>query len=216
MEVVFLTNWYNDKNEQRAAELKRCVEKTVDGFDVDRVICLHERGEECPVAGAENVLIPHRPVYKDFFDVANQLTEKGDIVIISNTDIYPEGGVAELIENIKANEVFALSRWDEDSAGNKTHLDRWDSQDVWIFKAPINIPANCDFRLGQAGCDNAIAERLQSVGYSVSNPSKDVKFIHYHISGVLNYSDKDRIQKPYLLITPHKLGETPSYNHITT
>lgn len=216
MKVVYLVNWYNEKNPQRKAELIRCVEKTVDSMEVDVVLCIHEKDEECPVAGVTNVLHTHRPTYKDMFEIANKYAKKGDVVIISNTDIYPEDGVGELIENIKDNECFALARWDEDTNGNKVHLDRWDTADSWVFKAPIKIPANCDFQLGQAGCDNAINERLMTIGYKVSNPSKTVKFIHYQPSAVLNYTDRDRIGKPYLLITPHELGQEPSYNHITT
>lgn len=215
MEVVLLTNWYNEKNEQRKAELIRCVEKTVDSMEVDRVICVHEKGEECPVDGVENVEWTHRPTYNNMFYIANEMCEKGDIVIICNTDIYPEYGTSELIEGIKNNECYALARWDEDTNGNKVHLDRWDTADTWVFKAPINIPANCDFQMGQAGCDNAIAERLMVGGYKVSNPSKTIKFIHYQPCGINNYTDRDRIGKPYLLITPHELGQEPSYNHIT-
>lgn len=212
MEVVFLANWYNEKNAQRERELLNCIENTVDGMEVDRVICLHQAGESCPVPGVENVMVTHRPTYKDFFEKANELTEKGDIVIISNTDIYPTNGVGDLIEKIKPNEVYALARWDEQSDKSLVHLDRWDTADTWVFKSPIKPVNNCDFQLGQAGCDNAIAARLQDAGYSVLNPSKTVKFAHYHQSQVLNYTDRDRIGKPYLLITPHELGQEPSYN----
>jgi hypothetical protein len=138
----------------------------------------------------------------------------GDIIIISNTDIYPEGAdVLDIVDNLGANECYALARWDEDVNGNKTLLDRWDTADIWAFVSPIK-PVDADFYLGWCGCDNAIAERLTRAGYKVSNPSRTIKFNHLHNSNVRNYSDKDRVPKPYLLITPHELGEEPKHHFV--
>lgn len=219
MKVIFLINWYNEKNESRKKELLDCLEKVQSDKDIDVVLCLKEseQNDTAVIFHSERTVvynINHRPTYNDFFQIANKYTEEGDIVIFGNTDIYPEEGAIELCKDIKPNECYALARWDVDANGNKTLLDRWDTADIWVFKAPIKPNIQGDFYLGQAGCDNAIADRIMQAGYKVLNPSRTIKFNHLHLSGVINYSDRDRIKKPYLLITPHNLGEEPSYNHV--
>lgn len=219
MRVIYLINWYKDKNEARHEELKECVINVIAEQYANGLVYILVDAEtnidfDFLVKNVKIICISSRPTYNDFFKIANDVSEEGDIVIFGNTDIYPEEGAIELCKDIKPNECYALARWDVDANGNKTLLDRWDTADIWVFKAPIKPNIQGDFYLGQAGCDNAIADRIMQAGYKVLNPSRTIKFNHLHLSGVINYSDRDRIKKPYLLITPHNLGEEPSYNHI--
>jgi len=216
--VLYFTNWYLDKEPSRMYELASCIDRTIKSGEVDAVYLLTETETEMPFNYDNNCEIfksnlKKRPTFNDFFEFANRVAKEGDIIIIANTDIYPDKGTRELIQNIQTSDCYALSRYDEDKQGNKIFFDRWDSQDVWIFKARL-IRIEGDFMLGKAGCDNAIAERIQSAGYNIQNPSKTIKFNHLHNSGVRNYNPDDRVNKPYLLITPINLGEIQTYHYI--
>ncbi len=221
--IIYITSWYNEKNLTRAEELRICVQNTINSKDIDKVYLLNENsaphnfytGESSPYQftnGCKLQIIPieERPTFAKFFNVANNVAEKGDIVIIANTDIYPEEGMRELIKNIGDNDCYALARYDIQEDGSKVLLNRWDAQDLWVFKAPIKENIECDFENGRAGSDNAIAERLHRAGYNVSNPSRSIKFNHLHTSQVHNYNPDHKVPKPYILITPHHLGENPS------
>ena len=48
---------------------------------------------------------------------------------------------------------------------------RADSQDVWIFRAPVPPLATFDTELGRAKCDNRVAFVLGAAGYDVANPA---------------------------------------------
>jgi|GEM_PF-1737323 hypothetical protein len=203
--VIYITGWYDEKNEERKVELETCINKTIESEEFDEVILLCENCN--PIGKVSHANINRRPTYEDFFVLANKSGSEGDIVVISNTDIYPEKGTKELLKNIKQDECYALSRWDVDSNGNSEHFCRRDSQDMWVFKLPIvNIKA--DFYMGNAGCDNAICDRIKKAGYKISNPSKTIKFNHLHLVNVRNYNEALKVDKPYLLITPTELEDS--------
>ena len=48
---------------------------------------------------------------------------------------------------------------------------RADSQDAWIFRAPVPPLATFDTELGRAKCDNRVAFVLGAAGYDVANPA---------------------------------------------
>lgn len=180
---------YKDRNPKRQRELDICRKKNEEMFE--------------GFFAQPNL----RPTFKEWFWLANALSQPGDISIIANSDIYFESPTD--FDSIKENEVYALSRWE-----NGSLYDHEDSQDVWVFRGTIRNIEDCDFTMGKPGCDNAIAERIQRAGYTVLNPSKSIKTIHLHSSNVRNYDRRNVIQKPYLLIKPHYLNENPAYRFI--
>jgi hypothetical protein len=183
--IRLFINKYTDKNPARNRELEKCFLKNQDLFIWSNVIYFDSR-------------LP----FSDFFAMVNLCADEKDISIIANSDIYFES--LDELKTIKGNEVYALSRWD----GN-TLYDHEDSQDAWVFRGKIKPIPDCNFGLGIPGCDNAIAERLQRAGYTVLNPSKSIKAIHLHSSNIRNYDRRTTVPKPYLLIKPHFLNETP-------
>jgi hypothetical protein len=149
------------------------------------------------------VLMDERPKYQDFFQFANSVAEPGDIIVISNTDIYPDAGVKQLlVNNLKENECYALTRWDVLPTGDYRLFDRVDSQDTWCFRAPIKPIHGGDFTQGRGGCDNKIALQIKESGYVVKNPSRTIKFLHLHNTNIRNYTSADIIPAPYHLIGP--------------
>ena len=188
--IRLFINKYTDKNPARNKELEKCFAFNQDLFGPENVIIFNSR-------------LP----FSDFFAMINLCVNENEISIIANSDIYFQSLL--WLETIKANEVFALSRWE----GN-TLYDHEDSQDAWIFRGKIKPVPDCNFGLGIPGCDNAIAERLQRAGYTVLNPSKSIKAIHLHSSNIRNSDRRMTVPKPYLLIKPHFLGEMPLSRYI--
>lgn len=188
-------NTYTDANPERNAELVYCLAENKKVFD-------------------EVVEIEGRPTYMEYFSMINAVAKQGDISVIANLDIVIDEENLKLIEkNLRNDECYALSRWDK--IGDRAiHFDRWDSQDFWAFNGKVKSVDRCEIRQAVAGIDNAIAERLNAAGYIVLNPSKDIKTIHHHETGVRNYNPKEKTARPYLLVTPHHLGEYPQYRKI--
>ena len=203
--IRYFTSWYNEPNDARRAELITCIQKCCDSQDIDFVYLLceapapimHEKLKEIPVST--------RVTYDDFILLANAMSEAGDVVLINNIDIFPAPKTRTQLERIQPNQAWALSRWDVQADGSLVHFCRKDTADTWCFRAPIK-KVSSNFYLAIPGCDNAFAYRLQQAGYEVSNPSKDVKFCHLHLTGVRNYvSGRDSIPAPYLMVEPTSL-----------
>lgn len=199
---------YPEKNEQRAAELAECLRRNAECKDIDRIFIFAEH----PESGSfdyliESLKIPEkcevlpttgRPTFKNFFEAINHLTEPNDINIIANSDIYFE----EIPVKPTYGQCFALTRYDIQPDGSEKFLNMRDSQDCWLMRGKINIPAYCSFTTGVPGCDNRLGMELLRVGYEVTNPSLTIKTYHLH-SGEKSYDiNTQKINPPYLRITP--------------
>jgi hypothetical protein len=116
----------------------------------------------------------------------------GKVVVLANADIYFDETLYRLGDcsalDLHGN-VLALLKWVEArpspsssssssssdiSSSISLHL-RSDSQDAWIFQAPLSIsPAllsSANFPFGIARCDNRIAAILKKAGHKIINPA---------------------------------------------
>ena len=55
---------------------------------------------------------------------------------------------------------------------------------------------------GKPGCDNKISFIFTQNEYKCYNVPWNVKTYHYHKTQIRNYSSKDRVKPPYLMIKP--------------
>lgn len=212
--VRILINYYIDSDADRNNELLLCLEENCGNSEVDEVCCFTDV-DTPKFDSVTKINFVGRPSFQDFFQYINKVAEPNDISIICNSDIFLWAKDVSLIKhNLKTNECYALSRYDFNHNGGPTLFDRADSQDTWVFRGKIDVPKSCQYHLGKAGIDNAIAERLNSAGYEVKNPSKSIKTYHVHTTNIRRYNPTDAVEKPYLLITPHKLNEKPQYRTI--
>lgn len=208
--ILYFTSWYEEKNEQRYKELLHCLNKLLLNTKIDKIYLLCE-GCSSPITDPKIVpiLLNVRPTYSLFFNMMNKVSSPGDVVIMANTDIYVDEANISKTEQIKLNECYALSRWDISPKGDIVHYDRVDTQDIWIFRAPLKtIPA--PFCLGKPGCDNRIAKLIKDVSYIITNPSKSIRFYHLHNSGIRNYTRQDQVPGPYELIPTTFLINSPA------
>ncbi len=126
-----------------------------------------------------------------------------DINVFCNSDIYFPS--IELLNNIKEDECYALTRWNKEG-DNIKFFDRVDSQDSWIFKGSVkNVKAN--FYTGMWGCDNRLLFEIKKAGYTIKNPSLSIKTIHIHKEDERNYerTPYNTVPEPYLTIAPCSL-----------
>lgn len=212
--VRLLINYYVDPDYARNEELLVCLATNCGNSEIDEVCCFTEV-EPPDFSCIEKVNFGGRPTFQDFFYYINRVAEPNDVSIICNSDIFFMPKDIKMIkDNLKSNECYALSRYDLDNDGRQILFDRADSQDSWAFRGKVNVPKLCRYHMGKPGIDNAIAERLQTAGYTVKNPSKSIKSIHVHTTNLRRYKHSETIEKPYLLIAPHLIGETPQYRRI--
>lgn len=211
--VNLFVNYYIDNNLQRQQELISCLSHNAANMQIDTFYIIVENNS-IPIPKLDNekiikFVLSNRPSFSDYFKIANEISkDEADINIIANSDIhFDEAGIQLMKDNLKSNECYCLSRWDLQYGGDAIHFNRWDSFDTWVFKGKVKPIEDCNFGLGVAGCDDSIAERIQRAGYYVKNPSVDIKTYHLHLTGVRNYNPSDATPKPYLLISPHTIGE---------
>jgi len=151
----------------------------------------------------------NRPKYSDLFETINQHKNEhyGDVdclLITANSDIYfDEEAIDQMKGEVTNDSVLALSRWDHTKEG-LVHFNRSDSQDVWAVKNQYR-PGDYNIFQGINGCDNRIAAELQKAGYVLSNPSLDIKSIHYHYEQYNTYSKLAAVPGDYAFIIPHHL-----------
>ena len=200
MKVLWFTSWYDEKNHARAIELLTCIQKVHDHPDISHIYILAETSLTPENVKVTQIPIDHRPTYTDFFNLANSVSEPSDILIIANIDIYPDINTIQQLSQLTPKACYALTRWNM-KGSVPVFLNRRDSQDVWVFRGPIKSIFG-EFPLGIPGCDNRIAHEIKEAGYIITNPSRQMKFIHLHSSGVRNYTRTDTTPKPYLLLQP--------------
>lgn len=130
------------------------------------------------------------------------------------------------------NCIYAQSRHEfnpsESSNGildpNFAKLYHANTQDAWFFKTPMKLLFNMyhvnnstDFEIGKLGCDNAIADRLFKIGYTIINQPITFKIMHYDISRGKNSSNYLEKHKEKHNTHPERQGAylVPNYNTIS-
>jgi hypothetical protein len=200
-------NYYIDQSPARQAEIDECFHRNISNNQIDRVFVVVDFNTILVDRKMEKIFVivhNERPTHKFFYSLVNHVCGDDDINIISNTDIFFHD--LSLVEShLGKNDCFALSRWDLHRNDRAVLFDRGDSQDSWMFRGKIRDVPDCDFFLGRAGTDNAIAERLQRAGYNITNPSRSIYSYHLHESNIRRYNPKDVCPKPYLLVKPTEI-----------
>lgn len=198
MSNILFTSLYRDANPVRHAELEFCIKKNIENPLIDAIVVLVER-DEFPILHNPKVAIHvcRRPTFKDFFDIVNRCIKPDDIAMIANTDIYFDHSLCVLDKIMKPEIALALTRYNVLKDGQlQIHAENTWSQDVWIFQGQIRNINNSNFYMGVRGCDNRINYEIKQAGYTVINPSVNIRCIHYHMSEVRNYGNAC-VDKPY-------------------
>lgn len=184
--IVLFVSVYKDQNPTRNLELEECLWQNKNNPHISEVVEIKDK----------------RPTYQDFFSLF-----RDDVVnVICNSDIFFDETIA-LAKTMATNRCYALTRYDWNGNGKATFLNRYDSQDAWIFRGRIKGKKMfADYHLGIPGCDNRIAYEIKKAGYVITNPSVSIHALHYHPSEVRNYNAlTEKVPEPYHFIQPCSL-----------
>lgn len=211
--IRLFTLAYDARSSARQQELTECLHRNLANAHLDQVILWWDSGA-APAAppGLEAKLVVlkrnHVPTFTELFAVANEVCANDDIAIIANSDVWFDETAAQ-IEQIRPGQCFALLRWEADGRLHSTPEGQPhpDSQDAWIFRAPIPAVA-ADFKLGLQRNDNALAYRIWKMGLDLRNPAKTIRVHHLHASAVRTFAaTKNFVPPPWLHIEATELHE---------
>jgi len=184
MRKVLFFNWYQHPIRQH--EIDYCLEQNRKVFD-------------------EVVVIEGRPTFAEIFRLTKNFPNS--INCFCNSDIYFKKETIHLLNGLKENECYALTRYN--LKGGKEVFSPYikgDSQDSWVFKGMIK-PIAANFTGGMWGCDNRLAYEIKQAGYTITNPSLSIRTIHVHAIDDRNHrrTPDNTIPPPYHLVTPTRL-----------
>jgi hypothetical protein len=190
--------YYNDAANFRQLELDWCLKHNCENYIIENMFIFPEfRRNRLPKLSekAHTIHLDKRVTYQDIISYINSMVDSYRYYnIIANTDIYFDNSLNNIRLIDMSKTCLTLTRW-ESNPGNgdpymfMTHQ----SSDVWIFKSYISFNIECDFYMGVPGCEGRFNFEVARAGYSVFNPAKSIKCLHYHTSGKRNWSEDDRL-----------------------
>lgn len=201
-----IIEYFKSSDYQRHSEYLTCIHENLENEYIDKIYVFISDDSKLNFTSKKIKVIQRetRPTYKDLFEFCNE-TLNDQICIIANADIILDESISVLKESDLSNTFVALTRWEvfyEDGEWCIAPFNNSSSQDVWVFKTPIEVTNEMNFHLGKPGCDNKIA-KLMSEKYKVKNPGLQIITSHFHMSGYRTYENKDRIPGPYLCLVPN-------------
>jgi hypothetical protein len=211
MKIHLLIDYYRNPYPKRAEELDFCFNENINSKEFDHIHVFAQ--SELPTDQMpDNVTInkiENRLTYKYYMEYAENNIPKGDIIVLSNSDIFFDESILKVKDINLDNKVLTLTRWcpytghwfrnDElVPLHNHSH-----SQDVWIWSNPFKHDDSFNFYIGTLGCDNKMAFCLDQAGYQVWNPSFSIFAYHKHKERDDNRDYnlvKRLIQGPYMFV----------------
>lgn len=204
--AVLLTSYYADPHARRRAEFLECLDRNAASglFSEVHVFLEDERRPQLDHPKLRLVEHGRRATYRDLFNYAS-VQLGGRRVVVANADIYFGDDLARLDAVDLSGKLLCLSRWDVQRDRSARFFEHGESQDAWIFDAPL-AAFPCDFHLGVPGCDNRLAWEAAHAGLVVENPARSLRAYHLHLSGVRRYKERHRIGGNVLSVPAGFLG----------
>jgi hypothetical protein len=208
MSINLIIQYVNDSRPARQGEYEECLRRNLQNPHVKEVHNLQER-TDVRVPDEFKTHAKYREhwlgkwmTYRDAIRYANK-TFPGQICGIINLDIFLDDKANwPLMQQILLGKiVFCLSRTEFNIDGTTFRdpgLMAWafaNSQDAWIFRAPLEHISNCNFRVGTLGCDNAIAHRIKQAGYLPVNAPQQFKIFHIDRARGKTFQNQHEIHK---------------------
>lgn len=122
-------------------------------------------------------------IYYDFFNYAIN-TLNGKLCMVTNSDIYIHECDMRLLDILKENSVYALTRHEYDLSCPLIN-DYHGSHDSFIFKSPLNISIE-EFKFPQNvwGSEAKLLGLLYNQCILIKNPCRQIKIVHLHRSNI--------------------------------
>lgn len=207
-------NYYLSSSQQRQAELDHCITSNYQSGLFNTIINFSTQEEHQQLLQILKPYTSHtkiKHIYHQYRPKFNQIVQHlnnnydNQICVISNLDILFNKTVMQATCIDLNNTLLCITRWEPNTNSwqqNVMHnfrgqwcIDRFNnlnhhasqSQDVWIFKAPLNVPYHSiDFPQGILGCEK-IAYVAHQHGYKTINPCLTIKCYHHHPSQFRTY-----------------------------
>jgi hypothetical protein len=203
---ALLTPFYGDPDDGRRREFVHCLQRNLSNAVISEAHVFLEDAERPAIEHDKLrfIELERRATYGDLFDYANAHLS-GRRVAIANADIYFDEGLARIDAVDLRDTLLCVSRWDVRPDGSAVFFEHGESQDAWIFEAPIR-PFRADFPFGVPGCDNRLAWEAEAAGLTVGNPARSLRAYHLHMSLVRRYTERDRVRGNVRSVPPDYLG----------
>ena len=173
--VILYVSLYESK---RMDEFLSCIYANERNKYIDKIYLINESGTDFRSGNIFSQPINFTPEFSDYLDISNSTSTSADIKIIANNDIVFNKSLYQIYGFDLYSNLLCLSRWEIHGGSRLKHIERNDSQDVWIFQGNLEGDYK-DIFLGRMGCDNQIA-KVASRSRGVLNPSFDIKVVHIH------------------------------------
>lgn len=190
--IQLIVQYYRSASTERQLEIDTCLGKNLENPLISTVHLLTEELFDLSCFPNHNKLfqtvIGERLTYEAAFRYANAAdTPSGNIWILANADIYFDETLNEALSCDMTDTVFALSRYECDSAGGVAMLpvdQARGGQDSWFFTTPLRTEQMfTSFFLGIPCCDYRINYKIIHAGYYLINPSLLIRSYHLDLSG---------------------------------
>ena len=194
VQLVILVQYYNDTNNERQKEIDFCFKQNLQNKWVKQLIHFNENDTKLPLWLQNHpkfkcITDQKRLTFNNVFEYANT-NLVNEMVCVCNADIFIhyKSNWTELHSFLTNNplSVAALSRHEYDGTSvykdpSLKKLHYANAQDAWVFVSPLKCLKDISFPLGTLGCDNAIAHRFVTSGYTPYNFGNNYKIIHYDV-----------------------------------
>ncbi len=189
---------YNEKDDARAQEYITCLDRNRIHEAIDAIHVVYDTSDDddqnrilnyLKEAGIPVTYVQGRPSYGFCFDLAASLYPNSR-VIVSNGDIFFNATLKKLQDFDLTGRFLAITRYDIGSNGDMELHQRYrdTSQDVWIFKTPLQpIDQSHELYLGENHHNVILSYEALRSGLEVLNPSKSIQCCHLHASYIRHY-----------------------------
>ena len=203
MNKILITQYYLPKWEERQIEIDECLIHNLNNHLIDEIHLFIEQDYDFDKFKSNPnfsklvfVNSTERLSYKQAFEYSNRHCSSNDIILLANSDIYFNETLSKIDTYSFDQTFYGLTRHEITETGLKLYERPSVSQDVWIWKPPIqikNIPDNIDYftdgiQLGIWGCDNRILKIMKDSDYTIRNIGKDIQCIHNHKNDLRTWS----------------------------
>lgn len=210
--VYVWIQWFPHRDPTRAEEFNTAFRKNVECEGVNMVVQLNEESyntDQYPFLDHPKIHTiedQERVSYNQFFKLARSFqSEPNDFHVLLNADMEWTHEASMGLEYVlweKQTYAICPLRWED----RKTLFNvRADSQDAWGFvhnALPDPSRMKREIPLGKPGCDNRILMELLVQGFQTLNHPLQFPTIHHHTTQIRDYTSKDKIPQPYLLVRP--------------
>lgn len=206
MKKILVFQRFDCKDSVRRAELIQCIEHNLQlGFD--RVIIFNDSVEaEFGGDGVINIETDRRLTYRDFIDIANDPTNFGSMVCLTNTDIKLDRNILDVSRILQPKLLLSMTRYEAN--GQLAELP-WCTQDTWVILSqpmPDSVLFQSSIPLGMPGCENRFSELFFSAGFRVFNPCLDIKNVHVQSTRSV-HRDENKLFGAYLFVPSCTIGD---------